>query len=119
MNSRGFLTRLWNLDNDERPGFLIGYTGPRLKGGTPVRSALFSTEGKDTVRERLLDPDKFLAAQIEEIDGQMAFRGDLVPALCRRSASSPSLQRSGAKSFGGRTIFLPSGRCGRGSAPGL
>ena len=82
MNSREFLTRLWNLENDERPGFLIGYTGPRLKGGTPVRSALFSTEGKDTVRERLLDPDKFLAAQLEEIDGQLAFRGDLVPALC-------------------------------------
>jgi Uroporphyrinogen decarboxylase (URO-D) len=80
--SRRFLTRLWNLENDERPGFLIGYTGPRLKGGTPVRSALFSTEGKDTVRERLLDPDKFLAAQLEEIDGQLAFRGDLVPALC-------------------------------------
>ena len=33
MNSREFLTRLWNLDNDERPGFLIGYTGPRLKRG--------------------------------------------------------------------------------------
>jgi hypothetical protein len=80
--TRAFLARLWKLENDERPGFLIGYTGPRLKGGTPVRSALFSTEGKDTVRERLLDPDKFLAAQLEEIDGQLAFRGDLVPALC-------------------------------------
>lgn len=80
--SRSFLTRLWHLENAERPAFLIGYTGPRLKGGTPVRSALFSTEGKDTVRERLQDPKKFLAAQLEEIHGQLAFRGDFVPALC-------------------------------------
>jgi uroporphyrinogen-III decarboxylase len=48
----------------------------------PVRSALFSTEGKDTVRERLLDPEKYLAAQLEEIEGQGRFRGDFVPALC-------------------------------------
>ncbi len=80
--SRRFLERLWSLENDERPGFLIGYTGPRLKGGQPVRSALFSTEGKTTVRERLLDPGKFLEAQLEEIEGQMGFRGDFVPALC-------------------------------------
>jgi hypothetical protein len=80
--SRNFLTRLWHLENAERPAFLVGYTGPRLKGGTPVRSALFSTEGKDTVRERLQDPKKFLAAQLEEIHGQLAFRGDFVPALC-------------------------------------
>ena len=74
--------RLWRLENTERPGFLIGYAGPRVKGGRPVRSALFSTEGKDTVRERLLDPAKFLAAQLEEIEGQSALRGDLVSALC-------------------------------------
>jgi len=80
--SRCFLTRLWHLENEERPAFLIGYTGPRLKGGTPVRSALFSTEGKDTVRDRLQNPEKFLAAQLEEIEGQIAFRGDFVPALC-------------------------------------
>lgn len=80
--SRRFLERLWHLENEERPGFLIGYTGPGLAGGRPVRSALFSTEGRDTVRERLLDPDKFLEAQLEEIHGQLAFRGDLVPALC-------------------------------------
>ncbi len=82
MSSREFLTRLWNLDNEERPGFLIGYTGPRLRGGEPVRSALFSTEGATSVRDRLLDPEKFLAAQREEIAGQMRFKGDLVPALC-------------------------------------
>jgi hypothetical protein len=23
--AKRFLTRLWNLENDERPGFLIGY----------------------------------------------------------------------------------------------
>lgn len=77
-----FLTRLWNLENDERPGFLIGYVGPRVKGGEPVRSALFSTEGKFTVRERLLDPGHYLDAQLEEIGGQSKLRGDLVPALC-------------------------------------
>jgi hypothetical protein len=81
-DARQFLTRLWNLENHERPGFLIGYVGPKVKGGRPVRSALFSTEGKDTVRERLLDPAKFLAAQLEEIGGQSGLRGDLVPALC-------------------------------------
>ncbi len=80
--ARRFLERLWNLENDERPGFLIGYAGPRVKGGAPIRSALFSTEGRDTVRERLLDPDKFLAAQLEEIEAQSRLRGDLVPALC-------------------------------------
>lgn len=80
--ARRFLERLWNLENGERPGFLIGYAGPRVKGGSPVRSALFSTEGRDTVRERLLDPDKFLAAQLEEIEAQSRLRGDLVPALC-------------------------------------
>jgi len=82
MSNKEFLTRLWNLENEDRPGFLVGYTGPRLKGGTPVRSALFSTEGKDTVRARLYDPNKFLEAQLEEIRGQLAFRGDFEPALC-------------------------------------
>jgi len=81
-HNREFLTRLWRLENAERPGFLIGYVGPRVKDGRPVRSALFSTEGKETVRERLLDPARFLRAQIEEIEGQSALRGDLVPALC-------------------------------------
>ena len=80
--SRAFLQRLWRLENDERPGFLIGYTGPRLRGGQPVRSALFATEGTDTVRDRLTDPAKFLAAQLAEIAGQLALRGDFVPALC-------------------------------------
>jgi hypothetical protein len=82
MSASGFLTRLWALENDDRPGSLVGYVGPRVRGGAPVRSALFSTEGKDTVKARLLDPDKFLAAQLEEIDGQAKLRGDLVPALC-------------------------------------
>ena len=82
VSARDFLTRLWALENGDRPGSLIGYVGPRVRGGAPVRSALFSTEGKDTVKARLLDPGKFLAAQIEEIDGQSRLRGDLVPALC-------------------------------------
>ncbi|MGZ5468448.1 MAG: uroporphyrinogen decarboxylase family protein [Candidatus Aminicenantales bacterium] len=82
MSARDFLTRLWALENDGRPGFLVGYVGPRVKGGAPIRSALFSTEGKDTVKARLLDPVKFLEAQLEEIEGQSKLRGDLVPALC-------------------------------------
>jgi hypothetical protein len=82
VSARDFLGRLWALENDDRPGYLIGYVGPRVKGGAPVRSALFSTEGKDTVKARLLDPKKFLEAQLEEIDGQSKLRGDLVPALC-------------------------------------
>ncbi len=80
--NRAFLERLWRLENAERPGFLIGYTGPRQRGGKPVVSALFSTEGPDSVRDRLLDPAKFLAAQLAEIEGQLALRGDFVPALC-------------------------------------
>ena len=82
VSARDFLTRLWALENDDRPGVLVGYVGPRVKGGAPIRSALFSTEGKDTVKARLLDPAKFLAAQLEEIEGQAKLRGDLVPALC-------------------------------------
>ena len=35
--SREFLTRLWNLDNDERPGFMIGYVGPQVKNGQTGR----------------------------------------------------------------------------------
>jgi hypothetical protein len=80
--SREFLTRLWSLENEERPGYLIGYVGPRVKGGNPVRSALFSTEGKETVRERLLDPEKFLQAQLEENEALLSLGGDFVPALC-------------------------------------
>ncbi len=82
VSARDFLTRLWALENDDRPGSLVGYVGPRVKGGAPIRSALFSTEGKDTVKARLLDPVKFLDAQLEEIEGQSKLRGDLVPALC-------------------------------------
>ena len=76
-----FLRRLWQCENTERPGFVIGWTGPRLRGGAPVVSALFSTEGVDTVRDRLQDPRKLLAAELAEIEGQLAFRGDFVPAL--------------------------------------
>jgi len=82
VSARDFLTRLWALENDDRPGYLVGCVGPRVKGGAPVRSALFSTEGKDTVKARLLDPRKFLEAQMDEINGQLKLRGDLVPALC-------------------------------------
>jgi hypothetical protein len=34
--SRAFLTRMWNQENDERPGFMIGYVGPNVKNGQPI-----------------------------------------------------------------------------------
>jgi hypothetical protein len=80
--SKAFLRRLWCLENAERPAFLISYVGPRVRGSRPIRSALFSTEGEDTVRDRLLDPAKFLKAQLAEIDDQMSLQGDFVPCLC-------------------------------------
>jgi hypothetical protein len=80
--SREFLTRLWNLDNDERPGFMIGYVGPKVKNGRPVENALFAKEGPDTVRERILDPEKYLNAQLQEIAALLERRGDYVPGLC-------------------------------------
>ncbi len=79
--NKDFLKRLWALENDNRPGFMIGYVGPRVKNGKPVPSALFSTEGPDTVRDRLLDPQKYLRAQLDEIDAQLAQQGDFVPTL--------------------------------------
>ncbi len=79
---RAFLQRVWHLENDERPGFIIGDVGGPVIGGEAVKSALFSTEGTDTVRDRLRDPEKFLHAQLEEIRGQAAMKGDFVPALC-------------------------------------
>ena len=80
--SKVFLRRLWCLENAERPAFLISYVGPRVRGGRPIRSALFSTEGEETVRDRLLDPAKFLKTQLTEIDDQMSLQGDFVPCLC-------------------------------------
>ena len=79
---RAFLQRLWHLENLDRPAFIIGDVGGPVIGGEAVKSALFSTEGTDTVRDRLTDPAKFLNAQLEEIKGQAAMRGDFVPALC-------------------------------------
>ena len=115
--ARRFLTRLWDLENGERPGFLIGYVGPRVRGGRPVRSALFSTEGKYGVRERLLDPAHYLEAQLEEIEGQAALPGDLVPALC------PTLGVIAVPSaFGGEVVWwendFPAVRPVIGDAPG-
>jgi hypothetical protein len=40
ITSREFLTGLWNLDNDERPGFMIGYVGPKVKNGQPIENAV-------------------------------------------------------------------------------
>ncbi len=80
--SKAFLRQVWALENAQRPGFMIGYVGPRVKNGRPIPSALFSTEGPDTVRDRILDPAKFLRAQLDEIDAQMSLQGDFVPSLC-------------------------------------
>lgn len=80
--AKSFLRRLWDLGNDERPGFLIGDVGGAVTGGRAVRSALFSAGGSDTVRDRLLDPEKFLRAQLEEMDGLLQLQGDYVPTLC-------------------------------------
>lgn len=81
-SSREFLERMWRLENTERPGYMFGYMGPKVKGGKSVSSALFSLDGPETVRERLQDPEKFLQAQLEEIEAQLALPGDVVPSLC-------------------------------------
>jgi hypothetical protein len=80
--AREFLTRMWSLENRERPGYMFGFVGPKVKGGTPIRSALFTPEGIGTVRERLQDPRRFLDAQLEEVEGQMSLPGDVVPSVC-------------------------------------
>lgn len=98
--NKAFMTRVWNLENDERPGFIVGYVGPRMKGGTPVPSAIFSTDGPDSVRDRLLDPEKFLQAQLTEMRAQLQFKGDYVPSLC------PAIGVVGIPSaFGGEVIW--------------
>jgi hypothetical protein len=98
--NKAFLRRLWALENHERPGFMIGYVGPRVKNGKPIPSALFSTDGLDSVRDRLLDPARFLRAQLDEIDAQLALQGDFVPSLC------PTLGLVGIPSaFGGEVIW--------------
>ena len=80
--SREFLRKMWQLENDERPGYMFGYMGPKVRGGKSVTSALFSVEGPGTVRERLQDPEQFLHAQLGELQAQMALPGDVVPSLC-------------------------------------
>jgi|WetSurMetagenome_2_1015567.scaffolds.fasta_scaffold06763_2 hypothetical protein len=80
--AREFLTQMWNLENHQRPGFMFGFVGPRVRGGTPLRSALFTPEGEGAVRDRLRDPSRFLKAQLEEVQGQMSLPGDVVPSVC-------------------------------------
>lgn len=82
VEARSFLSRMWRLRNDERPGFMFGYVGPRVKGGVPIRSALFSTEGIGTVRDRLRDAGRFLDAQLKENEAVTALPGDVVPSVC-------------------------------------
>ena len=79
--SRAFLTRLWGLDNDERPGLMIGYVGPRVKGGITSENVLFVREGEGTFRDRLLDPERYLQTQVEVCQKMLANRGDFVPVI--------------------------------------
>ncbi len=79
---RTFLERMWRLENVERPGFMFGYVGPKVKGGSPIKSALFSVEGTGTVRQRLQDPEMFLQAQLEELKATAVLPGDVVSSLC-------------------------------------
>ena len=80
--SKDFLTKLWCLENNNRPAFQIGYLGPQVKGGKAVKSALFSTDGVDTVHDRLKNPPKYLVAQLQEIEDQLNLSGDYIPSLC-------------------------------------
>lgn len=61
---------------------MIGDLGGTVIGGSTVKSALFCRDGLDTVKARLQDPEKFLHAQLEEIDSQSRLKGDYVPTLC-------------------------------------
>ena len=80
-NSKKFLTRLWHLDNDERPGFMIGYVGPRVKGGTTSENVLFVRNGEGTFKDRLLDPVKYLKTQHKVNENMLQNLGDFVPVV--------------------------------------
>ena len=80
--AREFLTQMWHLENRLRPGFMFGFVGPKVKGGSPLRSALFTPEGEGTVRDRLRDPARFLQAQLDEVRGQLSLPGDVVASVC-------------------------------------
>ena len=79
--SKAFLTRLWRLENDDRPGFMIGYVGPRVKGGVSSENVLFVRDGEGTYRDRLLDPEKYLQTQVQVCLKMLANRGDFVPVI--------------------------------------
>jgi hypothetical protein len=57
--------------------------GPRVKAGKPILSALFSTRPRHC-SDRPLDPEKFLRAQLEEIEAQLALRLISCPPHARR-----------------------------------
>jgi hypothetical protein len=80
-SSKTFLTRLWHLDNDERPGFMVGYVGPKVKGGTSSENVLFVREGEGTFRDRLLDPERYLRTQTDVCFKMLENRGDFVPVI--------------------------------------
>ncbi|MBD3408612.1 MAG: hypothetical protein GF419_00240 [Ignavibacteriales bacterium] len=96
---KDFLKKMWRLENDERPAFVIGYLGPEVINGPPVKNAIFD-KGDDSIKDRLRDPAKYLQAQLDEIESQKKLRGEYVPALC------PSLGVIGpASAFGCEVIW--------------
>jgi hypothetical protein len=79
--NRTFLTRVWNLDNEERPGFMIGYVGPNVVGGKSSENVLFVREAEGTYKERLFDPEKYLQTQVKVCLDMLANKGDFVPVI--------------------------------------
>lgn len=103
--NKQFLTRLWALENDGRPGYSTGYVGPRVKNGksvsdTSASDTSASGEQGDAVRDLLLSAPTYLRAQLDAIDAQLALRGDFVPTL------SPSIGSVGIPSaFGCELVW--------------
>ncbi len=79
--NREFITRVWNLDNDERPGFVIT-PDLRIKGEPSGRPNNLYHKYTGTLRDRLLDSEKYLESQIYSNQAMMGNRGDFIPFLC-------------------------------------
>jgi hypothetical protein len=63
--TRQFLNRVWHLDNDERPAYLIG----------------IAVEAEGTLLDRYSDPDKQLRHYLKEIQQHQDIKDDYIPAL--------------------------------------
>ena len=69
LNIVTFLERMWRLENAERPGFMFGYVGPKVKRWNPDQERTVLGRGHRDRAERLQDPEMFLQAQLEELEG--------------------------------------------------